>query len=136
MRYEKIELKLMEAELHLDGMNTHAAMKKCLPKEYRAKLQASLNAIRSARDILRNDSHSKQRTITTRGSVIHRYNRHGLWSCNSIPTWRCSICYPATANVKDRKEARTSEMIQDTAAYVKDSSLVLPLFSANAALTD
>lgn len=92
IRVEKIELKLMEAELHLDGMNTHNAFKKCLPIEYRTKLQKALNAIRSARDTLRNDVKSRQWTITTRGSINSRFNRHGLWECNSIPTWKCSIC--------------------------------------------
>lgn len=93
MRTQKIELKLMEAELHLDGMNTHVAMKKCLPIEYRKKLQIALNAIRSARDTLRNDTKSRQWTITTRGKLNHVYNRHNLWECNAIPTWKCSLCH-------------------------------------------
>ena len=93
MRFSEIERKLMIAELNLDGLKTHTTMRKekCVlyNTPYDKKIRLALSAVRSARDMLRNDSKQKQRTLTTRSNSA---NRHGLWFCKVIPDWKCGFC--------------------------------------------
>jgi hypothetical protein len=99
LRVAKIERALMLAELHLDGLKTHTTIKKekcaIYNTPYDHKVRIALSAVRSARDILRNDIGHKQRTITTRGGPA---NRHGLWECTPKKTtggWKCGFDLPA-----------------------------------------
>lgn len=95
MRTAKIEHQLMLAELHLDGIKTHITIRKdkcpLYNTAYDHKVRIALSAVRSARDIFRNDTGYKQRTITTRGGSA---NRHGLWDCTPKKPigWTCGFC--------------------------------------------
>lgn len=92
IRTQKIEERIIEAELLLDGLFTHANFHPgCMREIHRKRIGKALSAVRSARDILRNDTRSKQWTITTRGK---KFNRHGLWVCNAIPEWKCDCGLP------------------------------------------
>ena len=83
----------MIAELQLDGLKTHTTMRKekcpLYNTPYDKKIRFALSAIRSARDILRNDNNGKQWSLTTRGKKM---NRHGLWDMNTQPNWKCGFC--------------------------------------------
>ena len=96
MRLFHIEKQLMIAELELDGLKTHTTMVKERCPLYNTpvdkKIRRALSAIRSARDVLRNDMGSKQWSITTRGNKGSSANRHSLWSCNPPPSFKCAFC--------------------------------------------
>lgn len=91
LRIEKIELKIMEAELILDGLFTHNNFRHCMNPIHAKRISKALSAIKSARDTLRNDTVSKQWTLTTRSK---RFNRHGLWEMKVRTDWRCIGCRP------------------------------------------
>ena len=96
MRLFHIERMLMIAELELDGLKTHTTMVKEKCPLYNTpvdmKVRKALSAIRSARDVLRNDMGSKQRTITTVGNIDYDANRDHLWECNPRASFKCAFC--------------------------------------------
>lgn len=59
------------------------------------RIGRALSAVRSARDILRNDTGTRQWTLTTRSK---RYNRHGLWHMKCIPEWQCDCNHKKNEN--------------------------------------
>jgi hypothetical protein len=100
----------MEAELILDGLFTHNNFKGCMNPIHAKRIGKALSAVKSARDILRNDMKSKQPTLTTRGSIKSNFNRHHLWECNAVPEWQCDCDKPFNSEGhkithKSRKEA-------------------------------
>ena len=108
MSLRDLELRIMEAELHLDGMNTHIAKmgKKCalFGSDYQKKLAATVGAVRGAREILREVTGEKQRTITTRGSKNNTYtDSEGniLWDCQyRKKNWSCPFDAPKAQEQK------------------------------------
>lgn len=107
----KVERRIIEAELHLDGMNTHimrmGAGCGLWGTDYQKKLAAALGAVRGARDLLRNGLGEKQRTITTRGSKNNTYtDKEGkiLWDSQyRRKNWKCPFDKPTTTNTSSDK---------------------------------
>ena len=101
-RLLRAELSIMEAELHLDGMNTHIRRmgKNCAldGTPFQKKIASSLGAVRSARELLRGEMGAKQRTITTRGSKNNTYTGDDgkpLWDAQyRRPDWECGFDIP------------------------------------------
>ena len=77
----------MEAELLLDGLATHNNFFNCMNPIHAKRIKRVLSAVRSARDILRNDADARQLTLYTRGKKL---NRKGVnWFYNAVPDWKC-----------------------------------------------
>lgn len=82
----------MEAELLLDGLYTHNNFKHCMNPIHARRIGLALSAVRSARNILRNDNKGRQLTLYTRGV---KYNRSGVnWFYNAVPSWKCDCGKP------------------------------------------
>lgn len=86
LRTVKIEKHIMIAELILDGLYTHNNFKHCMNPIHAKRIARALSNIRSARDLFRHDTGTRQWTLTTRSK---RFNRHGLWHMYCLPEWRC-----------------------------------------------
>lgn len=91
-RFERIDKQHRILELELDGICTHIDTATDCPlkgTDFHKKLNMARLAIRSARDVFRIDSGTKQWTLTTRGGT----NRHGLWHMQVIRNWKCPYCH-------------------------------------------
>lgn len=91
-RFEAVDRGHRINELELDSICTHIENAEACPLKgtsFHKKCRDALNAIRSARDIFRNDHKAKQWTLTTRGGT----NRHGLWHCQVVRNWKCPHCH-------------------------------------------
>jgi hypothetical protein len=85
----------MEAELLLDGLATHNNFFHCMNPVHAERIKRALSAVRSARDILRNDAKGRQLTLYTRGKKL---NRKGVgWYFNvQRADWKCGCNKPFT----------------------------------------
>ncbi len=111
----------MEAELLLDGLYTHNKFKECMNPIHAERVGLALGAVRSARNILRNDAKTRQLTLYTRSK---QFNRSGVtWFFKCIPNWRCDCEKPVikknvwTRRGKKkpvRKEKKLDDCIKET----------------------
>lgn len=118
MRFEAIDKGHRITEIQLDGICTHIETAKNCPLKgtvFHLKLNEARQAIRSSRDIFRNDMGMKQPTLTTRGGT----NRHGLWECPVYPDWVCPFCHMERIVGTDlrRKCTLVEMLVQDKTGY-------------------
>ena len=72
LRADLIERRIMEVELILDGLATHDNFMHCMNPIHSKRIKRALSAIRSARDLFRNDIASRQLTLPTRSKQLNR----------------------------------------------------------------